>query len=166
MRALSFTQPWVWIMLNLGKNIENRTRNLGNYRGTLLMHASKKMTYDDYMKAVLFVRERFGEEVAAKIPDFMSQHKPDHDGRSLVLGAIVGVCEVVNQLRPGGAWQPEETPRPAPDMRWYMGEHAYLLERVRELTTPIPCKGALGLWRPPESVEAAVRTWMLGGERP
>ena len=167
MKALSLTQPWVWIILHLGKRIENRTRNLGNYRGTLLLHASKGMTTADWWSAYDFVAKHFGHiGFADQIPQPRSAR--------LVRGAVVGVCEIVNQCGPGPDWQGcvhgVERHVPAAwdgdQERWYMGAHAYVLDQVRELTAPIPCKGALGLWTPPADVEATVRTWMLGGERP
>lgn len=199
MKALSLTQPWAFIVLRLGKCIENRSRNLGNYRRTLALHASKRMTSEDYFRATCFVAERFGMELADRIPRF--------DSPELVRGAVLGVCEVVNQCGPGGQWiDPMPlTPRQlkasmrvgainaneglraerkhalaravppglpaalaeqraadsdAIDMRWYMGEHGYLLEDQRELTAPIPCKGALGFWTMPPDVERVVRGWM------
>ena len=148
MKALSLTQPWPWIIFHLGKRIENRTRNLGNYRGTLALHASKGMAAEDWWSAYDFVASRFGHVgFADQIPQ----------PTALVRGAIVGVCEVVGQVGP------DVTAIVGYDARWYMGAHAYLLSEVRELTAPIPCKGALGFWTPPANVLAQLRDWMSGG---
>jgi hypothetical protein len=35
--------------------------------------------------------------------------------------------------------------------------YAWILEDVRKLQKPIPCKGALGLWEVPESIVAKIR---------
>lgn len=133
MKALSLTQPWPWIILHLGKRIENRSRNLGNYRGTLLLHASKGMTLRDWRSAYDFVAAHFALGLADDIPE--------PDSPALVRGAIVGVCEVVNQCAPGPVWLPHDGPRgvlrsiPASwdgdQERWYMGAHAYVLDQVR-----------------------------------
>jgi ASCH domain len=40
MKALSIHQPWAWAILRAGKTVENRTWPT-NYRGPLLIHASK-----------------------------------------------------------------------------------------------------------------------------
>lgn len=40
MKALSIKQPWAWMILHAGKDIENRDWPTG-YRGTFLIHASK-----------------------------------------------------------------------------------------------------------------------------
>lgn len=50
MKAISIRQPWAWLILNAGKDIENRdwpTR----FRGRILIHASKGMTRDEYEEA-------------------------------------------------------------------------------------------------------------------
>jgi len=39
MKALSIRQPWAWLILNAGKDIENRVW-AAQYRGPLLIHAS------------------------------------------------------------------------------------------------------------------------------
>jgi len=43
MKALSIRQPWAWLILHAGKDIENRTWRTA-YRGPLLIHAGK--TFD------------------------------------------------------------------------------------------------------------------------
>ena len=48
--VLSIRQPWAWLILNAGKDIENRewpTR----FRGRVLIHASKGMTHDEWEDA-------------------------------------------------------------------------------------------------------------------
>ena len=50
MKALSIRQPWAWMILYAGKDIENRewpTR----FRGRVLIHASKGMTHDEWEDA-------------------------------------------------------------------------------------------------------------------
>lgn len=159
-RAISLTQPWPWIILNLGKRVENRSRNIGNYRGPLLLHAAKRMTADEYRSAVTFVAHWIGGESAQRIPAF--------DSPALVRSAIVGRCVVVNQCAPGAVWQAQrelsgmhcsgqhEPANWAGDMDlWYMGQHGYVLENV-ERTSIVPCSGALGFWRPTAGVLEAL----------
>lgn len=47
MKALSIRQPWAWLILNAGKDIENRDWPT-SVRGRFLIHASKGMTRDEY----------------------------------------------------------------------------------------------------------------------
>lgn len=42
------------------------------------------------------------------------------------------------------------------DDRWFFGPFGWQLDDVRVLAMPIPCKGALGLWRLPPDVLAAI----------
>ena len=41
MKALSVIMPWPWLIMKHGKDVENRTWYT-NYRGSILIHASKK----------------------------------------------------------------------------------------------------------------------------
>ena len=146
MRALSLTQPWPWIIVHLDKRIENRSRNIGNYRGPVLLHAALRCTAQDWWTAFEFVRDRVGLTEARTIPH------PDQ----LERGAIVGRCEVAGQFdaRAGQISIPTEVDDAVwaeQKKRWYMGQHAYLLANV-EPTRVVPCKGALGFWNVPNVI--------------
>jgi hypothetical protein len=161
-KALSLIQPWIWIILNLGKRIENRSRNLGNFRGTLCLHASAKMTAHDWWSAHDFVLAAFGPELAATIPGRCRFGGTPPPTDELPLGAIVAIADVVNQLRPGGVWATENgcaSATEALDMRWYMNDHAYVLGKdVKAVTKPVPCKGNRGLWNVPLDVAERLTT--------
>jgi len=47
LKALSIKQPWAWLIANGYKDVENRSRNT-NYRGEILIHASKKFDRQGY----------------------------------------------------------------------------------------------------------------------
>lgn len=49
LRALSIKQPYAWLILHGGKEIENRTWKT-NRRGTILVHASRRIDYDAFVK--------------------------------------------------------------------------------------------------------------------
>ena len=51
MKALSIRQPWAWLILNAGKDIENRSWYT-SVRGRVLIHASKGMTLAEYEDAI------------------------------------------------------------------------------------------------------------------
>lgn len=53
MKTLSIRQPWAWLIIHGGKDIENRSW-LSKYRGRFLVHASKTMTKRDYAFAAEF----------------------------------------------------------------------------------------------------------------
>jgi len=47
MKALSIRQPWAWLILHAGKDIENRTWAT-KYRGPILIHAPKTFDGEGY----------------------------------------------------------------------------------------------------------------------
>lgn len=47
MRALSIRQPWAWLVLHAGKDVENRTCSTC-YRGRILVHAGLQLNRDAY----------------------------------------------------------------------------------------------------------------------
>jgi hypothetical protein len=70
MKALSVRQPWAFLIVYGGKDIENRTR-MTSYRGRLLIHASQKVDREAI--------EYFGLDPAL-----------------LLRGAVIGVADLVD----------------------------------------------------------------------
>jgi hypothetical protein len=145
--ALSLTRPWGWIILNLGKRIENRSWDT-DYRGPLLLHSSKGMTRSNWYDAHDFV-ERFDPEGASRIP----QPKDP----ALVAGAIIGYAELIGVVQPG--WRFKKHPRYKQlqelekQRHWYMGAYGFVLKNVQP-TQIVPCSGMLGLWKPSPDITA------------
>ena len=130
MRALSIRQPWVELILRGDKQVEYRTWKT-NHLGDLLIHASA--THNKDVRANI---EEQGLEAA-----------------QLVFGAVVGVVEVtrysvvqpqrslldrVRGLFSGRLEEPEETV-----YEWH-------LANPRRFETPIPYKGAAGIFLVPD----------------
>ena len=93
MKALSIRQPWAWLILNEGKDVENRTWPT-NLRGRVLIHASSTMTRRDYLDAVRFLTSDSRLAPALKrLPEF-SEFSPAGVG-ALPAGGIVGEVEIV-----------------------------------------------------------------------
>lgn len=122
--ALSIRQPWAWLILHAGKNIENRSRR-SHYRGWFLIHASKGMTSDEYIGARDFLLS-IGRLCQSELPHFES---PEFQR-----GGIVGMAKLGNCVSRS-------------DSTWFVGEWGYVLDEVRPLPFT-PCKGALGFFRP------------------
>lgn len=77
MKALSIKQPWAWLILNGGKNIENRTWNT-KFRGRFLIHASKQE-----------------DKWAMKHFQLIGLINPD----DMIHGAIIGSVELVDVVK-------------------------------------------------------------------
>jgi hypothetical protein len=89
--ALSIRQPWAWLILNGGKDVENRDwvpSNPGlDFRGPFYIHASRALygTKDDRVRIRAWVFKRFGLVIPA-------------DDR-LITGGIVGRANVIDVVR-------------------------------------------------------------------
>jgi hypothetical protein len=68
--CLSIRQPWAWAILNVGKDVENRSWTT-TYRGPLLIHAAKGCPRDEYDDACDFIDRasaRDGECIRIDVP--------------------------------------------------------------------------------------------------
>lgn len=57
-KAISIRQPWAWLILNAGKDVENRTWGT-KFRGEVLIHTGKTQDKDGY---------RFADDMGIDIP--------------------------------------------------------------------------------------------------
>ncbi len=119
MRAISVIQPWAHCIIHEGKNIENRPR-ITHYRGTVLIHASKKKDPDRF----LWLSEDYNIDL--EIDD-------------LSFGAIIGIADIVEVITKRQVDRKTK--------KWFMGKYGYILENMKPLKKPIPTKGALGFWK-------------------
>ncbi len=121
MKALTIQQPWAWAIAEGIKCVENRTWST-SYRGELAIHAGKK--WDE-------AGREFLECLGYTVPD------------DLPRGAIVAVVELVDVVPYGPRLFGSEDLLADP---LATGPQCWLLENVRRLEQPIPCRGAQGLW--------------------
>ena len=123
MKALSIRQPWAWLILNAGKDIENRDWPTP-YRGRFLIHASKGMTHDEYWngaETLLDIRKDM------LLPPFSELQR----------GGIVGSVSLVDCVRRS------ESP-------WFFGEYGFLLRDPAPVPFR-PFKGMLGFFEVAEA---------------
>ena len=132
MKALSIRQPWATLILRGGKDIENRVWRT-KQRGTVLIHASKGMTRDEWEDAMAFARplllERHGDDA-----ELWEAFAFDRQKR----GGIVGAVDLIDCVY-------------ASPSRWYMGDAGFVLANPRPLPF-FPLKGALGFFDVPDAV--------------
>jgi hypothetical protein len=133
MKALSLRQPWLWVIFNLGKRVENRKWRT-HYRGRVLLHAAQGMTRQEHQDVVTFcerVQRNSGRK--AFLPPW-----------EVPRGAIVGAATIVDCVKQCGS-------------PWFFGPFGFVLDNVTQFGEPIPCKGALGLWNVSDELERKVR---------
>ena len=121
--ALSIRQPWAWLILNAGKNVENRTWPT-RFRGWFLIHAGKGMTQEEYLSVKLWLPTIGRSAAAAHLPDF----------KDLERGGIVGMAKLGNCVT-------------GSDSPWFCGPYGFMLDEVIKLPFR-PLKGALGFFNP------------------
>lgn len=130
MMALSIRQPWAWLILHGGKDIENRDWPT-KFRGRFLLHAAKTMTREDYDSAgelyEKFRRMRDGEglngDALPALPFF----------DNLERGGFVGSVELV------GCATMSTSP-------WFFGAYGYVLREPRYFSKLVPYPGRLNFF--------------------
>ncbi len=120
MRALSIRQPWAWLIIHGGKDIENRTWHT-KFRGRFLVHASQGMTRKEYEAAYCFALDT-RELTPFDIPAF----------EQLQRGGIIGSVELVDSVDHS-------------DSPWYMGQKGFLLRDPMPMEFTA-AKGRLGFF--------------------
>lgn len=140
-RAITVKQPWAWAIAFAGKDIENRSAG-STYRGLLAVHAglsfSARGSHDPRILA------------SARRLD-----APKIDRRELPMGAVIALAELVDVHPDAGCCRPwGESSYVETSGRRRTAVHHLVLEEIRPLPEPLPCRGALGLWRLPADVAA------------
>jgi len=120
MKALSIRQPWAWMIIYGGKDVENRTWHT-DYRGPFLIHASKKFDREGYLWIL---------QNSAKLfkPGFIF---PGPSG--YLCGGIVGKAVLKKTVR-STAYSP-----------WMFGPWGFVIENPQPVDF-IRCNGKLGFF--------------------
>lgn len=127
MKALSIRQPWAWLIIHGGKDIENRTRHT-KHRGRFLVHASKGMTNKEYRDGLEFAMRAGNISLLRGFPT----------SQEMLMGwcgGIIGSVVLADS-------------RDTSTSPWYMGEKAFLLVDPKPLPLT-PFKGRLGFFEVP-----------------
>jgi len=125
MKALSIRQPWAWLIMHGGKDIENRTWHT-KFRGRFLVHAAQGMTVREWVAASDFCIAQGIHDTPFDMPSF----------EDLQRGGIIGSVELVDSV------DTSESP-------WYMGQKVFVLRDPKPLPFT-PHKGRLGFFDVPE----------------
>lgn len=119
LKALSIRQPWAWLIINGGKDFENRTWAT-QYRGPVLIHAAKGMTPKEYAEA-------------SDWADFCGVSVPPIN--ELQRGGIIGAADIVDCVDDA-------------ESNWFFGPYGFKLANPRPLPF-VPYRGALGFFNVP-----------------
>lgn len=120
--AITIKQPWAWAIAAGYKKIENRTWQT-KFRGPIYIHAGCALAHADSIKTCsLLLRCRHGTDVPSVA--------------TLTRGALIATAELADCGRFDDPW--------ADTFGWH-----FRLANIIALDTPIPCRGALGIWKLP-----------------
>ena len=138
MKALTLYASWAHAIAHYSKRVENRTwhppRPLIGQR--FAIHAGAKLD-EDGLDAIDMIED--ASVVAKDVP------------RS----AIVATARLVRSVEFDGLLIPKDAD-PAVLSDWWAGPVGWVLDDVQALPTPVPCKGALGLWDVPAEIAAKI----------
>ena len=155
MKALTLCQPYATLVALGYKTFETRGYDT-RYRGPLLIHAGRTLTYVGGKRGL---RETCEREPFRRVLTDAGLADPN----DLPLGVVVAVVDLVETFESSGS-----PPQGAPETEVAFGDFAagrYLweLHRVRRLAEPLAACGHQQLWNPPASVSLAARRQIAGG---
>jgi hypothetical protein len=125
MLALSIRQPWAWMIIHGGKDIENRNWPT-KVRGRILIHAAKTMTKKEWDHAWHF---SYGTVAPLKAAEAELTYE------NIQLGGIIGSVEIYDCVMHSHS-------------HWFMGKYGFLLSNPRLLPFT-PWRGRLGFFDVP-----------------
>ena len=151
MRALTVRPPWSWAIAHGGKSVENRGWPT-TYRGLLAIHGGARSRWDPDGEASPLIREAWAARARSRPNAHNSIWLLRKTTEWMAFGAVVAAAELRSCC-----W-PADCPRGNGCSPWaVVGQYHWQLANVRPLAEPVPCRGALGLWRLPADVEEKVR---------
>ncbi|MFJ4174017.1 hypothetical protein [Microbacterium sp. NPDC089696] len=157
MRIMTVRPPWSNLIINHGKDVENRSTNIaGAYRGPVAIHAG--------------LRQMPAGDRAWHVASAAGMDTDRYDGEELHLGHIIGVVDLVDVHSAsviGGCGRlvhdcPEHGTCRTHCSEWGEGPspsgwfHHLVLTSPRALETPIPYRGRLGLRTFNETTDAEI----------
>jgi hypothetical protein len=151
LKALTLTQPWASLIAIGAKRIETRSWRT-DYRGALAIHAARegRSTWQDIAdtSGPAFVdRLSAAGFTRATIPG---------PWKGLPYGSIIAVVRLADCVRVESLERQPITVYEHAFGNYKPGRYAWLLEDLRPLTKPIPCRGYQQLWSPDAATLAQV----------
>lgn len=139
MKALSIKQPWLYCITDSDKQVENRTWEPPRWiiGERIALHASGKLDSMDGRKTASRI-------AGVKLSSFVGD---------MPLGAIVGTARLSQcfLLPEYGGRNRQECDK------WSFGPFCWVLSDIKKLSSPLPCKGTLGLWDVPPGIAEKIQ---------
>jgi hypothetical protein len=130
MKVLSVKNPWAFLIIHYGKDIENRFRKT-NYRGRIAIHASKKSDEDAYLL----------ESESQVLKKAFQEARERRSEIEKTNGHIIGTVEIYNCTYQELTAMTNKSPWAKSGSLWH-----YWVKDPIALESPIAARGMLGLW--------------------
>lgn len=141
MKAITIKQPWASLIIEGGKDIENRTRRT-HVRGWVLVHAGLNPSQADFLNARQLVMSGsaplFNRQAVVDL--LWAKYDWSFDKDAWSAGGIIGAMHITDCVE-------------ASDSPWFCGPFGYVIDRVVKLPF-LPCRGHQGWFNvelPPET---------------
>ena len=140
MKAISVRAPWWWFILHCSQDIENRDWPT-NFRGTVLIHASKWWKRDEAQDDFDYAIGCYEE--ANNVSINMELNEPEVELKTLLKiqscgGCIVGKVDIVDCVK-------------GSDSPWFFGDYGFVLRNPVVLPFR-PYGGTLGFFDVPDEL--------------
>ena len=149
MKALTLWRPWPYAIFHLPPGVAKRVENrswvppLGLIGHRIAIHAGKVMDQE----AGAFIKRR--AVTAGHREHLFSMDGPARDEGIIGTATLLGVLGEDYGSSGGVIAGSRGALSSAQIMPWFFGPYGWLLDDVRALPEPIPCKGRQGLWDVP-----------------
>jgi hypothetical protein len=157
-KALTLWPEWAWAVTHLGKNVENRSWVIPP--GLYALHAGKRFNGEgnrpQHKEAGLLSVWNTAHKQRLTVDQANTLSALEFVSPDIPTSSIVGLIRVTGHTnyQHRGLW---DSP-----MGWAApGQIANHIELIHTLPTPIPCKGALGLWTVPDNITHTLETVCL-----
>lgn len=134
MKAITICQPYAQLIARGEKRIENRTWPT-KYRGLIAIHAGKSREW----------------------LEFNDESRFYCSGDKLIFGAVLATAQLIDCLMLADAATKHPWTR---GYKHAQGPWCWILDEIQRLASPIPWKGAQGLWNFPDDTFAPGREYL------
>lgn len=132
-KVLTIKEPWIWLILNRGKDVENRTWKT-NYRGRLYLHSSQNFDFNALNKVWEMDKKLCSEIIKVFKIEYNSESKKASCNNKASFGKILGAVDLVDCISNCDSVWAES------------GQNHWVLENPKLIEKPISCKGKLSIW--------------------
>lgn len=145
--CLSVRQPWAMALVVGRKPVENRS-----WSTTWLDTAVPRWVYIHASGRPARLANHEQSALNIRWPSMPAV-------RDMPMGAILGACRFIGQQKPGSPHLPDHS------IPWATGPLCWIVGRAVAFVEPVPARGRLGLWKPPEDArEALAEQWATAVE--